>query len=79
MNIKTFVLELLVTCLGGFICGSLVDVWIYIFQRISREFRERQDKDYRRQPLIPRGTKTHVFTDIPDDDMLTSREGHPYT
>jgi len=30
-------------------------------------------------PLIPPGTPTHVFTDIPDDDLLTSREGHPYT
>ena len=29
--------------------------------------------------LIPPGTPTHVFTDIPDDDLLTSREGHPYT
>lgn len=28
--------------------------------------------------LIPFGTPTNVFTDIPDDD-LTSREGHPYT
>lgn len=29
--------------------------------------------------LIPPGTPTHVVTDIPDDDLLTSREGHPYT
>lgn len=29
--------------------------------------------------LIPPGTPTHVFTDIPDDDLLTSREGHPHT
>ena len=30
-------------------------------------------------PLIPPGTQTHQFTDIPDDDLLTPREGHPYT
>ncbi len=29
--------------------------------------------------LIPPGTPTHVFTDIPDDDLLTTREGHPHT
>ena len=29
--------------------------------------------------LIPPGTQTHRFTDIPDDDLLTPREGHPYT
>jgi len=29
--------------------------------------------------LIPPGTPTHVFTDIPDDDLLTPREGHPHT
>ena len=29
--------------------------------------------------LILPGTPTHVFTNIPDDDLLTPREGHPYT
>lgn len=35
--------------------------------------------DMKAQPRIPSGTPAHVFTDIPDDDLLTSRAGHPYT
>ena len=77
----------------AFLLGSLVGIYVG-FAIGTRRDKELTPEDYERcrrsmnirlgrnpdgSPLIPPGTPTHVFTDIPDDDLLTSREGHPYT
>lgn len=48
------------------------------YERCRRSMNIRLGRNPDGSPLIPPGTPTHVF-DIPDDDLLTPREGHPYT
>jgi hypothetical protein len=49
------------------------------YERARRWLDIRLGRHHDDAPLIPPGTQTHRFTDIPDDDLLTPREGHPYT
>ena len=65
----------------GFVIGTRRDKELTPedYERCRRSMNIRLGRNPDGSPLIPPGTPTHVFTDIPDDDLLTSREGHPYT
>ena len=79
---------LLAFCIGCLI-GLDIGFWIGTrgnqelkpedYERCRRSMNIRLGRNPDGSPLIPPGTPTHVFTDIPDDDLLTSREGHPHT
>ena len=49
------------------------------YERCRRSMNIRLGRNPDGSPLIPPGTPTHVFDDVPEDEPLVNRQGHPYT
>ena len=65
----------------GFLIGTRGDQKLTPedYERCRRSMNIRLGRNPDGSPLITPGTPTHVFDDVPEDEPLTNRQGHPYT